>query len=88
MALIILSSQKSEGVWPILKHFKLQLGAQKVALSMCVSVCPCVTFMNSSLNPHASSLNLRAVLEQSQSRFRAVLENSYSILSILRAAHT
>ena len=61
--LLLLSSQKSEGVWPILKHFKLQLGAQKVALSMCVSVCLCVTFMNSSLNPHASSLNLRALLE-------------------------
>ena len=29
------------------------------------SVCPSMTFMNSSLNPHASSLNLRADLEQS-----------------------
>ena len=68
-------------------HFQLRPGAQEVALCVCVSVCLCVTFMNSSLNLHSileqSQSSLRAVLEQSQSSLRAVLEQSQSILRAL-----
>ena len=50
-------------------------GSGSVRVSVCVSVRPSVTFMN-------SSLILHSILKQSQSSLRAVLEQSWSSLGV------